>query len=82
MQSSIDIRTALQRFDQLALVPRYLIVGARNLTMGDITIGGAVLEHLDTSERSYGSVVSFFNRPDSNRYKRSGECMCLAMLPT
>ena len=87
MKRSIQIRVMnryLPLFGRLALVVQCLGMESSAPTIGGIwtkAIDGTGSERFDANKLFHGLIVSDLNRPEPNRYKRSGELRQLAMLP-
>ena len=87
MKRSIEVRVVsryLQLFGRLALVVRCLGMGSSDPTIGGIwtkAIDGADSERFDANKLFHGSIAGYLNRPEPNRYKRSGEPRRLAVVP-
>lgn len=87
MKRSIETRIVnrySQLFGRLALVLRRLGMGASAPTISGIwtkTINGADLGRFDANQLFHSSIADYLDRPELNRYKRSGEPRRSAMLP-
>lgn len=91
MRRSIKFRvdSYLQLFGRLGLVMQCLGMGSSRvptitLSASDIwtkAFDDAESERFDFNQLFHGSIVGYINRPELNRYKRSGEPRHLALLP-
>ncbi|WP_152532308.1 hypothetical protein [Leptolyngbya sp. Heron Island J] len=71
-------------FEHLVLVVRCLGIGLSNPMLNGIwtkAVNGADAGRFSANKLSCGAITVDFNRPEPNRYRRSGELRRLAVLP-